>query len=65
MWDVKRRPLPRPLPSRLLNNPSDEVLLDTFYVCPFTFHSERLAATSGVTAWPPLSFEKRTEQEGQ
>ncbi|SLM42685.1 hypothetical protein NSND_60113 [Nitrospira sp. ND1] len=41
------------------------MLLDTFYVCPFTFHSERLAATSGVTAWPPLSFEKRTEQEGQ
>ena len=36
MWDVKHRPLPRPLPSRLLNNPSDEVLRDTFHVFRFT-----------------------------
>lgn len=39
MWDVKRETspiLPRPLPSRLLNNPSDEVLRDTFHVFRFT-----------------------------
>ncbi|HPW15958.1 MAG: hypothetical protein IT387_01065 [Nitrospira sp.] len=62
---MTRRHFPGLFPRRWRHNPSDEVLLDTFYVCPFTFHSERLAATSGVTAWPPLSFEKRTEQEGQ
>ena len=65
MWDVKRRPLPRLLSSRLLNNPSGEVLRDTFHVFRFTFHSERLAEASGMAACSRLSFENRTEQDGQ